>query len=208
MRSDSRSCTTRPGNAKPGSSTSVAPTRIVHQQLVEPVVERERQHAEDALRLVHPQVLDDRVGGEGHVAVRQRHALGIAGRSGRVDDRGEVDADRSAAPAPSPRPALSTSVTIGTSPATATAAPHDLGVVGVADDRRRAGVRQDVRELVALDRRVERRECRARAEHAVDRDRRLDAVRQHDGDPVAALDAELAEAARRARRPAGRARRR
>ena len=65
-----------------------------HQELVEAVVERQRQRAEDPVRLVHAQVLDDRVRGERHVAVGERDPLRVAGRAGGVDDGREVDADR------------------------------------------------------------------------------------------------------------------
>ena len=70
------------------------PDPHAHQELVEPVVEGQRQHAEDDVRLLHLQVLDDRVGGEGHVGVGQRDPLRVAGRARRVDHRGEIDADR------------------------------------------------------------------------------------------------------------------
>jgi hypothetical protein len=65
-----------------------------HQQLVEAVVERQRHDAQHPVVAVHRQVLDDRAGRECHVRVRERDALRAAGRAGRVDDCGEVDADR------------------------------------------------------------------------------------------------------------------
>ena len=74
---------------------------------------------------------------------------------------------------------------------------------GVADHGRRLRCRRATSASRSrLDRRVERRERRAGAQHAVDRDRRLDAVREHDRDAVAAADAALAERRRRAPRRA------
>ena len=65
-----------------------------HQQLVEPVVEGERQDAEDPVVGAQAQVLGDAARGEHHVRVRQHHALRVPGAARRVDQRREVDRDR------------------------------------------------------------------------------------------------------------------
>ena len=86
--------TTRPGNAKPRSSTSVAPTRD-RQEAAGRARSRTTcgRHAEHAVVLPHLEVLGQRARGERHVAVRQRHALGSPGRAGRVDQCSEVDVE-------------------------------------------------------------------------------------------------------------------
>ena len=85
---------------------------------------------------------------------------------------------------------------IGISPETDRRLAHELLALAVADDRGRARVGEHVGELVALDRRVDGRERGPGAEHAVDRDGGLGAVREHERDAVAPLDARLEQSRR------------
>jgi hypothetical protein len=61
-----------------------------HQQLIEPIVEGQRQDVEDPVVLAEPQIGGERVRGEAHRTMRHHHRLGTAGASGGVDQRGEV----------------------------------------------------------------------------------------------------------------------
>ena len=85
------------GKAKERSSTSRAPSANAHDQLVEAVVEGERQHAEDHVVLAISQVGADGGRRREHVAVGEHHALGLAGGARGVDDRRQVDVDVAAA---------------------------------------------------------------------------------------------------------------
>ena len=70
-----------------------APEAEDHQQLVEPIIEGQRQHVDDHIVLDVSQVFDDRGGGEDDVAVVAEHALGITGAARRVDQAGGVEID-------------------------------------------------------------------------------------------------------------------
>ena len=176
------------------------------QQLVEAVVERERQAEEHDLVVLHLEVLRQRGRGEGHVLVRERDALRLAGRAGRVDQRREVDrgrAQRARAPRARragrtgrrrPRPRRRRRRCGGSAPVRRPLR-HDAAVRALADDPGGAGIGQHLAELLGLHRRVERREGRAGAQHAVDRGSALDRVREEDAHAVAALDARGDQAA-------------
>ena len=176
------------------------------QQLVEAVVEREREAEEDDLVLLHLEVLRQRGRGERHVLVRERDALRLARRAGGVDQRGEVDRGRAQRARRLVRGELGERDVAGLALAdaddgaqrsapSAAAARHHAAVRALADDPGGAGIGQHLAELLGLHGRVERREGRTGAQHAVDRRSALDRVREEDADAVAALDARGDQAA-------------
>ena len=181
---------------------------------------RERQDAEDPILAAQAEVLDDRVRDERHVAMQERDALRLARRARRVDDRREVDVHRLRPQPGRVRLGLDQLLQRRRLPDTAADADdvqqlrraqrrvcHDVRVARVADGDRRAGVLEEERELLLLGRRVQRRERRPGAQGAVDRDGRLHAVGEHDGDAVAASTPSCRRPAGECRRPHGRARR-
>ncbi len=166
-----------------------------HDQLIEPVVERQRQHAEDDVVFLHPQVGADRRRRRQHVAVREHHALRVAGRARGVDDRGEIDVE---AAARRRRVALGRQIRILRPDDRAFQVRRagrrrlpDGAQVLVGDEERRPAVLEVVLELVGLGQRVDDRHHRAGLEHGPERDHGVHRVVAVDDDPVAALDAAL-----------------
>ena len=164
-----------------------------HDHLIEAVVERERQKTEDHVVLDVLEVRRDRRRRGEHVAVREHHALRVAGAARGVDDRGEVDVD-----AP-PRGRLGallgdrldddrSEVLV----AFGGGAEH-LREARIGDERGRAAVLQEIGELVSLRLRVHDDRDRVRLQRRPERDDRLGAVVVEDDDAIAARDAALDE---------------
>ena len=180
-----------------------------HDQVVEPVGVREREDAQDAVLAAQAEVLDDRVGHEAHVPVQERDALGQAGRARRVDDRRQVDVHRLRIGTRHVDGRLDQLLERRRVPDAAADADDvqqlrraqggvldEVGVARVAHGHLRSRVLEEVGELLLLGGRVQRRERRAGTHGAVDRDRRLHAVGEHDGDAITAPHAELPQAGR------------
>ena len=138
-----------------------------HDQLVEAVAERERQHAEEDVVARDAEVRHHRGRRGAHAAVRVHHALGLAGRAGRIDDRREIVVVRAmfdrSVPARAGRDRRH--------------AQHGRG----RDRRGGAAVGHDGGEPVGGDLRVRHHDHGARLEHGPQRDRgRRRVVAEHD----------------------------
>ncbi len=141
------------------------------QKLGEAVPERKLHHAQHPVGRGHLQVVHDRARDEGQVLVGERHPLGAAGGARRVHHRGEVGMQRPRRLRGSAR-RQALGVGDDRNPAGALGGrTSELGALGVADDHRRLDVGEDVVQVVALDRGVERRQGGARAPGALNRDR-------------------------------------
>ena len=182
-----------------------------HQQLVEPVVEGERQDAEDPVVRAQAQVLRDAPGREHHVRVRQHHALRVPGAPGGVDQRREVDRDRARVGgsglgrvdrllevahalvgrrrAPTERTLLSVRLRLDRRRPVAREA-------GLGEQDARLAVVEDERELVGLRLRVDDHEDAAGEQRPEDRDAARRGVVHEDRDAIAALEPLLLEGVR------------
>ena len=160
------------------------------EQLRKPVAERELQQAEDAILRDQLQVLDDRIGGEGQVPVREHRALGLARGTGGEQERSEIGLQHGG------RISGGLEVERGEDPSPARGASRLTGersVFRVGDHQRRFDVGERRRQPVALDGRVERSDRGPGAQHPFDRDHCVHSVRDHGRDSVAAADAALGE---------------
>ena len=183
-----------------------------HEELVEAVVEGEREDVQDPLLGAEAQVLAQAARGEHHVAVSHHHALRVARAARGVDERGEVERDR---PRSLHGVALCQQVLVGGHPVEVAASgldhalerghalggpPRDLRDRAFRDDERGLAVVEDVRELVLLRLRVDDDEDAARDERPEDGDDAGErVVREHDH-AVAALEALALERRREAAR--------
>ncbi len=183
------------------------------EQLVEPVVERERQNVEDDVALGVPQVAVDRGRGRDDVRVRQHDALRAAGGTRGVDQRGQVEIDHRRGsrrgvrvherleryrPFDPPRFGRRCARHARQYHRRAIRQPrqrlvqHRHGAL-VGNQHARRAIGQHVGQLVGLGRRVDRNEDGAGAQRAENREHRLDAVVEVDGDAIAADHAEARE---------------
>ena len=118
------------GNEKLRSMTTRGTQPERHQHLVQPVVERQRQGAQDDVVTTQTQVRAHRPSGSDHVEVGEHHALGAAGGARGVDDRREVDIDEPEHPPGGPT----------TDPATDALAPSGLSRPPATNTERRLAI--------------------------------------------------------------------
>ena len=198
IRCRSSAWTTRPGNAIPASSASVAPTRTQDRSCESPYPKESciTQSTRSASVISRYSTIDP-------VTKQRLRWVSVTPFGPPVDPDVYMTAARSVSSGnggggPSLAASSSTSRDDRDPPGARRRGAGEVGALRVADDRRGLGVCEHVVEALVLDRRVEGREGGAGPPRSLDRDRRRDVVGEQERDPVATPHAELSQAGREA----------